>query len=225
MKHILSKLQIARHFIALLRDYNNTENVFLLVEELNRHESLMAKFPKTPAIKAFVDAPVYQGFPSLMQLRRLPHDSLGWALAAHMDQLGVDFEQFDRKAEPESEHEIIDRHVFETHDVWHALTGFGTGPANEIGLQAFTLAQMEGVPSLTLVTLSMLRIFAMGGGDVAPLFDAITAGWTQGRAAKAIFGVDWRPHFHRPLADVRAEFGIVAVEAAELVEISETLAA
>jgi ubiquinone biosynthesis protein Coq4 len=142
-----------------------------------------------------------------------------------MDQLGVDFDQFDRKPEPKSEHEIIDRHVFETHDIWHALTGFGTGPANEIGLQAFTLAQMEGVPSLTLVTLSMFRIFAMGGSDVAPLFDAITAGWRQGREAKSIFGVDWRPHLERPLDELRAEFCIVPVQAEELVEIAETIAA
>lgn len=225
MRHIVSKFQIVRHLSTLLRDTSKTDNVFALVDELARLPSLREKFSPTPAMQRFVDQPFQQGFPDLDSLRALPEGSLGRALADHMAVIGADFSAFDRDVDPADEHEWLHRHFYETHDIWHVLTGFGTGPANEIGLQAFTLAQTEAVPPVTLLTLSLTRTLLAGQQEVAPILDAITLGWTTGRRAQPLFGVDWRPHLHRPLAEVRASFGIDPVESAALVEIPERIAA
>ena len=225
MSQLLSKLQIIRHFLALASDTSQTERVFKLVDELNRLPELQAKFPPVEAVAAFLRDPYCQGFPSLAALRVMPEGSLGRALALHMDELGVDFSAFDRKAEPEDTLAWVDRHAYETHDIWHALTGWGPGTANEIGLQAFYLAQLQSVPSLTLTILGLARVFGTGQGDVGPILEVITHGWRQGRAARALFGVDWREHFERPLAEVRAEFGITPVVRAEFSEVAASLAA
>lgn len=225
MNKIFTKLQILRHLFNVMRDATRTEEVFAIVDKLQSLDDLRAKFPDTPEMRAYLRAPFSQGFPELVKLRAMPEGSLGRALAAHMDELGVDFSQFDRKPTPRHDRDHIDRHIYQVHDIWHTLTGFGPGPANEIGLLAFTLAQLEALPPLTLLSLATVRLFAAGQGDIAPTFDAIAAGWQQGRAARNLFGVDWRDHFERPLAEVRREFGVVAIDREQLVEIDAKLAA
>jgi ubiquinone biosynthesis protein Coq4 len=196
-----------------------------MVDELNRLESLQTKFPPTAQMRAYHAQPFSQGFPDLPTLRAMPSGTLGHTLAVHMDALGVDFSEFDRKADPTEALDHTDRHIYETHDIWHALTGFGVGPANEIGLQAFTLAQIEGVPSLTLVSLSLLRVMLGGAEGLGAIMDAISVGWQRGRDAKRIFGVDWRPHLARPIAEVRRDFGVVAIDPDQLAEVPELMAA
>ncbi len=221
----LSRLKLLNSFLAIVRDTSKTERVFEFVEGLGHDPELRTKFPHTASEAAFLAAPFEQGFPELDALRAMPAGSLGRALAAHMDALGVDFSAFDRAATPSSEFEWFDRHGYETHDIWHVLTGWGTGPANEIGLQGFYLAQLEGLPAAGLVTLAMIRGILGGREELVPIVEAVVAGWQQGRAAKPVFGVDWRPHFGRPLAEVQAEFGLEPVDSHSFTEVAELLAA
>ncbi len=225
MRHILSNFRIARHFFDIVRDTSKTQSVFELVEALARHEGIASRFTDTPSVSTHLDVPFSQGFPEISDLRAMPEDSLGGALARHMDELGVDFSEFDRMPEPKDRVDTISRHVFETHDIWHVLTGFGPGPANELGLQAFMLAQLQSVRPLVLVLMGLVRIMLAGSREVVPVMDALTLGWTRGREAKPLFGIDWRTHLRRPLAEVRAELRIVPIERAQLTEIPEKFAA
>ncbi|MEM9458159.1 MAG: Coq4 family protein [Myxococcota bacterium] len=225
MQQLFSKLQIARHFVTILRDISDTESIFKLIETLNRQEDLQARFPETPAMSAYLDASFLQGFPALEDLRAMPEGSLGRALAVHMDTLGVDFSQFDRKPAPQDRIEQIERHVEETHDIWHVLTGFDTGPASEFGLQAFGLAQIKAVGPLMLVILGLARCLKTGSQEIAPIMDALTEGWRMGRATEPLYGTDFRPYLVRPLDEVRAHFGIEPIEPNRLAEIPEQIAA
>jgi ubiquinone biosynthesis protein Coq4 len=39
---------------------------------------------------------------------------------------------------------VLVKRGYETHDIWHVVTGFHTDVAGELGLQAFYLAQFPG---------------------------------------------------------------------------------
>ena len=221
----LSRLKIFSHFVAIVRDTSRTDRVFELVEAMARDPEFAAKYPNCEAVEAFLAAPFQQDFPDLEQLHSMPADSLGYALAQHMSELGVDCSEFDRRPDPKDEYEWIDRHAFETHDIWHVLTGWGAGPANELGLQGVYVAQLRNIPSATLVVLGMVRGYLGGRDDFQALLTAVSAGFAQGQRSKPLFGVDWRPHFERPLSQVRADFEIEPVRAQTFVEIDEQLAA
>lgn len=222
---ILSKLKLLGHLVAILRDTTRTDRVFQFVEGLSHDPVLRAKFPHAPAEQAFLEAPFQMGFPQLDELRAMPEGSLGRALAVHMDALGVDFDEFDRTATPSSDLEWVDRHGYETHDIWHVITGWGTGMANEIGLQGFYAGQLDNIQPTGLILIALIRGLIGGKQDLSAMFEVIVAGWTQGRRSKALFGVDWREHFERPLAAVRRDFEVEPVESEGFVEVADKLAA
>ncbi|NVL83997.1 Coq4 family protein, partial [Escherichia coli] len=82
-------------------------------------------------------------------------------------------------------------HLYETHDVWHVVTGFGTDWRAEIGLQAFYLAQIPGPLSAALLGVGCLRLAAYDMKSRDGVMDAVVRGWTMGKRARAFFGVRW----------------------------------
>lgn len=225
LQRSLSRLKIFSHFVAIIRDTSRTDRVFELVEAVARDPEFSAKYPNVEATEAFLAEPFQQGFPDLDALHSMPEGSLGHALAKHMDELGVDFSEFDRRPAPSSEYEWIDCHAYETHDIWHVLTGWGTGAANELGLQAFYQAQLRNIQSATLLLLGMVRGYLGGHEDFQALLTVVQAGFAQGQRSQPLFGVDWRPQFERPLSEVRADFELEPVRAQTFDEIEERLAA
>lgn len=222
---IVSRLKILQHFVAVVRDTSQTERVFELVEGVSRDPDLSSKYPMRPVEAAFVREPFEQGFPVLDELRAMPEGSLGRALAAHMDELGVDFSAFDRRPTPTSDWEWRECHGYETHDIWHVVTGWGTGTTNEIGLQGFYYGQLQHLNAGTLLMLGLIRGYLGGREEFEAVFEAVITGRQQGRRAKALFGVDWRPYFEQPLTQVRARFGVEAVDRDSFTEIDAQLAA
>ena len=94
-------------------------------------------------------------------------------------------------------------HLFETHDVWHAVTGFGTDVAGELGLQAFYFAQFPARLSTALVAGGLLNtlLFAFDQRDAR--MHAIVRGWLLGKRARPLFGVRWNELWVTPMENVR----------------------
>jgi ubiquinone biosynthesis protein Coq4 len=214
-----------RALLRLFRDPQATQNVFVIVDALHDDPALRRRFPLPEPMRAFAAAPFRQDFPDLAEMASLPTGTLGRGLADHMNALGVDFSEFDRAYDYTQELDRVRRHGEETHDLWHVVTGFGTGVAGEIGLQAFMLAQTGALPSLVLLTLGHLRLYMDGLEAVDPMMDAITRGWQMGKRARPLFGIDWRPHLSRPIHEVRDELGVDAIRPGELYETVELNAA
>lgn len=105
----------------------------------------------------------------------------------------------------------VQAHLYETHDLWHVLTGFGPDVAGEAGLQAVYAAQLPGALPAALVSALLLNAaLTRSGSKMKERFDAVSRGWTLGIQAKSLFGYDFRKNFARPLEDVRKELGIDA---------------
>lgn len=149
----------------------------------------------------------------LDELARLPEGTLGRTFADHMRANGLD-----PKALPtlsaSDELEFIRAHLYETHDVWHAVTGFRTDVAGELGLQAFYAAQAPGGLPWMLMAMGFLNTALYSMNDRERRLDAVSRGWEMGRAAKPLFGVRWDRLWSAPIEEVRRSLGVQAYAAA-----------
>ncbi len=143
----------------------------------------------------------------------MPETTLGGAYARYLRKRDLSPESIpDLPASGDIEYMIA--HYYETHDLWHVLTGFDTDPAGEAGVQAFLLAQSRSYLPLLVLSSILLNTVLYAYEDRVARLDALTRGWLLGRAAKSFVGVDWRPYLARPLDEVRREFAIPSPEAA-----------
>ncbi|NUP10927.1 MAG: hypothetical protein HOW73_33190 [Polyangiaceae bacterium] len=208
----LKLISLARAVVAygkIVRDPNQLAEVFSLADSLSEPtmmERIAKSFRAQPAgARALAERKRVRV--NLDELDRLPEDTLGRAYAKFMRDNGLMPESLP-SLEVTNEHDFIRAHLYETHDMWHAMTGFESDVAGELGLQGFYAAQVDGPLATAILAAGMLNtaLFALHDRDAR--LDAITVGWLAGRRAKSLFGFDWEASWRRPLADVRREMGI-----------------
>jgi ubiquinone biosynthesis protein COQ4 len=199
------------HFARLVRDPSRLGEVFEIAETLvdtNAMAPIVDAFRATPeGARALRERPRI-GRVDMKALRALPEGTLGRAFAAHLDRNGLD-----PNALPMLEHTPDDgmyahAHLYETHDVWHAVTGFGADVAGELGLQAFYLAQMPAKLGTVLLSLGLLNTFLYAFDERDARMREITRGWLLGRRAKTFLGMDWKALWTTPLSEVRARLNV-----------------
>ena len=149
----------------------------------------------------------------LAALSQLPEDTLGRVFADHMIASGLDPASIPTLPAGDAQ-EFVRAHLYETHDVWHAVTGFKTDVAGELGLQAFYAAQAPGGLPWMLMAMGFLNTALYAMGDRERRLDAISRGWEMGRSAKPLFGVRWDQHWSAPIEEVRRSLGVEAYAAA-----------
>jgi ubiquinone biosynthesis protein COQ4 len=89
--------------------------------------------------------------PNLVELLTYPQDSLGCKFASHLVVNHFD-PAFYRQREVKDDISYIALRRSQTHDIHHVVTGFGTDPAGELGLQAFQLAQLRSPIAIAILT-------------------------------------------------------------------------
>lgn len=142
----------------------------------------------------------------LEDLEGLPEGTLGRAFAAHCRRRNLNPNLV--HVPPTDEIGWLLNHLFQTHDIWHVVTGWGNDLAGEVGLGAFYTAQL-GNPAFfgylfALVQLNMIWRRA----DLAQFFEAFCAGYEAGKQSEPLFGADWDALWALPLDEVRGRFGI-----------------
>jgi ubiquinone biosynthesis protein Coq4 len=145
--------------------------------------------------------------PALGELAGLPSETLGRAYADYLARHRVDPAALPIEA-ADDELAFVRAHLYETHDVWHVVTGFGTDVAGELGLQAFYRAQLPGRLAESIVIGGLVNAVLFDRSAWRPRVRAIVRGWLLGRRARALFGVRWSALWSAPLADVRATLGV-----------------
>lgn len=211
MFHPLRAARAVRAIATLLANPSRLDQVFGLLDAAHDPEyarGVVARLKGHPrAARAFAERRRL-GTLDLLRLGACPVDSLGWTYAEHMRKNGLD-----AKAIPSlvavDETRYLRAHLYETHDIWHAVTGFGADVVGELGLQAFYVAQMRGRVSTSLVGGGIIQATLRKNEDIDARMDAIVRGWTMGRAAQPLFGVPWQELWDVPLSTVRAELGVV----------------
>jgi ubiquinone biosynthesis protein COQ4 len=216
----LSPLRAAKalwSLAALVRDPNRLGQVFEMSDAIATPETI------TPVVDALARDPRaalaleerHRFTITLAELRRLPPGTLGREFADHMianhlDPSALpDLPSTDRLS-------FFRAHLYESHDIWHVVTGFGTDWKGEIGLQAFYTAQIPGPLPSMLVAVGALRVAIYEPDETIPLYDEIVRGYTMGRDASPLFGVKWDELWDVPLEDVRRALGITPAGAIAL---------
>lgn len=138
----------------------------------------------------------------IQEMALLPEGTLGKIFADLMIQRGLNPYDLPRHTALDSV-DYIRAHLFETHDLWHVLTGFDTDEAGELGLQAFYLAQLPVPLSFILLGVGLMNTGLFALQEREKRMNAILEGWTKGKKAKAFFGLPWDQHWETPLTQLQ----------------------
>lgn len=202
--------QAAVAFLQIVRDPNKLEKVFDLRESL---EDPKVVDPVIAALKldaraesAFRDRPRL-GKIDLATLQRMPEGSLGREFALHMRAQNLDPAAIPTLPS-DDERQYLSAHLYETHDIWHVVTGFRTDVAGELGLQAFYYAQFPSGLSAMLLAAGFLNTTLYRIDERTARMDAIVEGYTLGKKTEKLYGVRWAEMWTRSLADIRRELRV-----------------
>lgn len=212
MKNALLPLKAVRAITAaarLVRDPNRLGEVFRITDSLQEIagiQEVVRAIAGDPQAKAAFEARRRLTI-DLAALRKLPVGTVGRVFADHMIENGLSPDALPTY-DATSDVMFFRAHLVETHDVWHAVTGFRTDVAGELGLQAFYFAQMPTKLPPILLAGGLLNTLFSHMEERESRMNAIARGWLLGRRAKLLFGYDWASAWARPMADVRRELGL-----------------
>ena len=201
-------------FFRLVKNPKRTDLIFRGVE-------IVSKDPDQPTIKEIqkrvlqnsIFKSMYQSSyvpdsPSLDVLKSLQADSFGYAVYQHMQTNGLNFELFPR-LDPEKFMNYTSTRIYQDHDLWHVLLGYGVTIEDELALQAFGVAQFHSPIGTLLIAGGLLHLLAKNPTQAVQAFQKIVDGYNRGR--KATFLLSQRLHdlFSLPLIEVQQRCGIV----------------
>lgn len=199
--------------LRLVKDPNRLDEVFAMLDKLrDTNRTMMQDIADDARRSSQVAAVALRELPrvgriDVAALARLPQGTLGRAHAEFLQARNLDpgalplREAFDDPT-------FVEAHLYETHDMWHTLTGFDTDVAGELGLQGFYAAQIPGKLPIALLAVGMLNTLLYKFEDRHRRLDAITQGYTLGRRAKRLFGLRWAELWETPLDELRRELQI-----------------
>src|SRR6185437_6482379 len=211
LKNGLLVARVAWSFVDLVRHPEHLDRVFEMSDQLvGKRRDVLVKMRDHVASTPQGEAALRER-PRLAvrldDLERLPPGTFGRAFADHMRKNGLDPAAIPTLPGGE-ELEYVRAHLYETHDVWHALTGFDTDVAGELGLQAFYAAQLPGGLPLLLLAVGFLNTALFSMDDRERRLEAVARGWQMGRSATPLFGVSWGDLWSRPVGEVREILGV-----------------
>lgn len=200
-------------YTTLVRDPNKLEKVFALRDQIADDQVLremVAYFRRDPRGQEALASRPRIGRIDVRALAKLPQHTLGGAFGRHMVAANLDPAALPYR-ESHDELSFLDAHLYETHDVWHVVTGFGVDVAGELGLQAFYAAQFPAKLSYAIMSGGLLNTMLFAMDDADRRMSAVAEGWLIGKQARPFFGVRWGEWWERPLDEIRAELDVTPV--------------
>ncbi len=216
--HRIRPLQAGRAIRALLRDPDDTAQVFRIVEALSGRtgERVFRRFRAT-ATGARVLAEQRCLLASLQDraaLAALPAGSLGRTYHDFMagEALRADglreasLQGRSRREIPDPERRLVLERLRDMHDLWHVVTGYGRDLVGEATLLAFTFAQTRNPGIGFIVGVAWWRAGRDAEGHAFRRL--LSDGYRRGRRASWLPAADWEALLPLPLAEVRQRLGV-----------------
>jgi ubiquinone biosynthesis protein COQ4 len=203
-----------RALSALMRDPDDLPQVFELIESISgtAPHRLLRRFRRTDAGRRILreEPDITTTLIDRAALRALPEGSLGRAYLAFVESEGISPEGIRDASEKGRDRRIPEAFAYlhcrmrDTHDLWHAATGYKGDVRGELALLAFTLAQNWNTGVGLIVGTAIVK--GLGGGATAMILD----GYRRGRAAAWLPAQEWESLLPLPLAEVRARLKLGA---------------
>jgi ubiquinone biosynthesis protein COQ4 len=198
-----------RALAALLRDPDDLPQVFTLIDAMSGtapHRLLRGLRRRESGARLLRERPdIVPMLCDRAALRALPEGTLGRAYLAFVESEGISPEGI-RDASVEGEAHGFERpdsfkylhqRMRDTHDIWHAATGYKGDVVGELGLLAFTLAQNWNTAVAMIIVAGVLK--GLGRGKTGLIAD----GFRRGRAAEWLPAAEWEALLPLPLTEVR----------------------
>jgi ubiquinone biosynthesis protein COQ4 len=214
---------------ALLRDPDDLPQVFTLIDSISgtAPHRLLFKLRRTESgARLLRDQPdIVPILADRAGLRALPEGSLGRAYLAFVESEGISPEGIRGASEVllgkprAAAFAFLYQRMRDTHDLWHAATGYKGDVLGEASLLAFTLAQNWNTGIAFIVGAALLKGF--GRLQTTVIWD----GYRRGRAAAWLPAQEWESLLPLPLDEVRTRLKLGAPAVYAPVRTSELRAA
>jgi len=198
---------------ALLRDPDDLPQVFTLIDSMSgtAPARLLLGFRRSESGRRLLrerpDIVKYTG--DRAWLRAQAPGTLARAYLAFVEREGISAEGIMDASKTErsfasQEMEWLRCRLRDTHDLWHAVTGYQGDVLGELSLLAFGLGQHWNSAIGLIVVTGLLKGFGQGHSKL------VFEGFQRGRRAKWLPAQDWESLLTRPVEDVRAQLEVGA---------------
>ena len=199
----------------LLTNPDDTQQVFVMIDALsgNSPRRMLKRFARDQSGAKLLArrSDVLNRLKDRQFLRSLPAGSLGRAYLQFVESEGITADGLVAASRLSDGNEIIDadfeylrQRMRDTHDIWHAVTGYKGDLIGEASLLAFSFAQTRNPALGLIVTAAFLRGAEFG------VRRQVVRGFARGVRARWLVAFDWEEALARPLEDVRQELRIGA---------------
>jgi len=209
-----NKLQVLVLFLKLVRNPNRTELIFKgvdLVSQDPNQEPLQAiekAVMQNSGFRSMYNEKYIPDLPDMMFLQTCPENSFGRALHQHMVSNGLSFDLFPRNPADRPIQYLTTR-IYQDHDLWHVLFGFGTAVEDELAIQAFGVAQFQSPVALMLIAGGLLHLLGQSPARAVAAFGRITELYALGKRAPFLLSLRLHDFFTKPLHEVRQVCGVM----------------
>jgi ubiquinone biosynthesis protein Coq4 len=163
-----------------------------------------------PRTRASIETRPSFGPIELEKLEVLPPGTLGRVFAEHCRTLELDPNLI--HVPPSDEIGWLLNHLYQTHDIWHVVSGWGNDLPGEVGLGGFYCAQF-GAPAFFGYMISIILLNAIfRRAPLGPIIEALGAGYRAGQRAEPLIAVDWRELWEVPVSELRLRFRLEPAE-------------
>ena len=206
----------------LASDPDDLPQVFTIIESLSfgTLERMAARLGQTAGGKRLLETrpDIVKLLEDRAALARLPEGSLGRAYLAFVTRENISAEGIRAAATKGTAHarelpapfDFIHARMRDTHDLWHAVTGYSGDVLGEAALLAFTFAQTWNPGIALIIGIGITKTIRSQIGDGPAARKTIRDGFRRGRKAKWLVEQEWETMLALPVEEVRRRLNVEA---------------
>ncbi len=224
---VLAQASVVRTLVTMIQE-PTAEKVLALETHLTKLatdadvEKYLAALRACPATAKMIEDRWLPAPYTLDDLERCAPGTLGHAYRQHMIENDLRPDYFD-PIDPSDDFALARLRLYQTHDLWHTVTGYPTTTLGEVGIVGFYLGHFErhmgdragaaAAFSAILAGTTILHAALFRQDRITHFFRALVEGWHRGQAAQPFFAVRWEEQWDRPLADLRRALDVTPARA------------
>lgn len=179
------------------------------VRRFARWDRVVARMKEQdPKVRAAFDNRLRLGWIDVDALMRLPEGTLGRVYANHLRSNGLDPNLVQIPVDDDGSYFLA--HGFETHDIWHVVTGCGTDEPGEFAVAGFYAAQTEAPFFAFLLGLVLFNTAFFKPDQFRERLAGLSGGFQAATRTRPLFGTDWASLWDTPIEEVRRDLGLDA---------------